>query len=350
MLMDVQQKAGPFINVRPDNIEQRLRDIGVPADVHELPRLRKALQELYAAKEEMVVCHARDERIPFRVAQGLGATCITCVENHVTPILCRNGLRTEMFARQFPHEFWGPSVRAPQIHAYNTVIVGGRRLVVDMDFDPFMGVNSGIVVVPTEARIPVYDDGFVYHSRELDERGRIVAFTFAFEDTSGQAHVYAQGSSARYITMAPYHLESGENRCPISLAHCATIYFAHERSYQGGACRDAILFTLVCPKSSGDMENGYQIDVGGVKTFRVHEVLHPAFRDERQGISVQVRLSSQRLLELLIAADGTLRESNCVAFRSAKERLQGMFRARIRASDQDDDILLLPRPSISDIG
>src|SRR5674476_1296841 len=104
---------------------------------------------------------------------------------------------------------WRDQRGFPPIHAYNVLNLGLFRFIVDLDADPFHGTNTGVVVAPLAANVPIYNQGFVYHTRSCASGGEIVRFSCMLFDDMRGPRVYMDGDGAERISIVPYQFESG---------------------------------------------------------------------------------------------------------------------------------------------
>jgi hypothetical protein len=136
------------------DVIQRLRTQFLDLQEPVQRRLLSAIQDLIRVKDALISQCAGLDSLSYPVDGGLGAMCITCVEQHVTSILAEYRFPSEISCRQFWPSFCADEVRRPPIHAYSTVELGGVPLIIDMDADPFVGKSIGVVLAPIDANIP----------------------------------------------------------------------------------------------------------------------------------------------------------------------------------------------------
>jgi hypothetical protein len=127
---------------------------------------------------------------------------------------------------------------------------------------------------------------------------------------------------ADHISVAPYHFESGENRCPIVLPGGATLYFGYDKGYNEK--RDVfheISLIAVC-RIPGHETGVYNLRIDSIHSFRIRRV-----DSGRTQLSVQ--LKDQSTFELLIASDGTLLANDYFDLRVTQEHLPETVSARL---------------------
>ena len=146
----------PYASASARDAIQRLRAHSLDLQPHVEQRLLSAIQDLIRVKAELISQNAGLDSLAYPVDDGLGAMCITCVEKHVAAILAAYRFPSEISCRQFWPSFYTDEVCGPPIHAYSTVELGGVPLIIDIDADPFVGKNLGVVLAPFDADIPLY--------------------------------------------------------------------------------------------------------------------------------------------------------------------------------------------------
>ena len=242
---------------------QRLRtqSLDLQADVEH--RLLSAIQDLIRVKGELISQNATSDSLAYPVDDGLGAMCITCVEKHVTGILAEYHFPSEISCRQFWPSFYADGVRRPPIHAYSTVELGGVSLIIDIDADPFVGKNIGVVLAPFDADIPLYRNGFLYHRRHLAADGKIDRYACYYHRDCGDVYKYMEGDVAEYMTIAPYHFESDSNLCPICFTGGSTLYFGFNKciTENRAVCHQIPLASTCLPDVLGNLESGLSTQV-----------------------------------------------------------------------------------------
>ena len=224
--------------------------------------------------------------------------CITAAEKYVSRFLADAQFGTTIVARQFRA---GDLRKGPPIHVYNICETRKRGFVIDMDLDPFLGENTGVVMAPADIPLPYYQRGFIYHSRRMDGDGRIVRYQCSYEAFDGTIRRYMEGDAAEYMTIAPYHGESGKNLCPICLKGGATVYFGHDSIVSIGTPSrvwDAIPLVLVCPAVAGDRQRTHQLTFEDVSQFSIRRVADRT--------TLTVRAPKANCLRIGLAHDGTL--------------------------------------------
>lgn len=298
-----------YAHTTRSNFRQRFASILANAQRDQLERFYLALDALQQRKSSLIEELCEDPRVSYRPANALGALCISCVESHVTPILTACGIETEIVARQYPYQ-WRDQRGFPPIHAYNLLYLGPHRFVVDLDADPFQGVNTGVVVAPLEANVPIYNQGFVYHTRSCASGGEITGFScMVFDDVHG-TRVYMDGDVAEHISIMPYHFESGSNSCPLVLAGGSTLYFGYDKTLDTqGVVFHSISLTCVCrvPICTTALYNLY---------FRRIHSFHVRRADNRS-TAVSILFEDRSQFELLIASDGSLLPNKYVQLRNS---------------------------------
>lgn len=345
--MDPTQAINPYSAVSSTNFERRFCKLFRVLNRKMTDRFCAALDDLKQAKATLVAKFSKSPLIGYQVRGGLGAVCITCVEEYVTSILVRNGFKTQILARQLPYDLWGAEQRRPGIHAYNIVKVCGTDFVVDLDADPFVGRNVGIVVVPLQNDVPWYSSGFLYHCRNIDKRNRITFYRFSFQDEDGRIHHYFEGDTAEYLTIAPYHNASDQSLCPLCFAGGTTVYFGFEKNYIGSSGPYyRIPFTLVCPTFPGEKDCTYQLTIGDVQHIRVYRQ-QPA-TGEHQRLSqvvIAILLTNGCKIQFLLANNGMLVANDFVSFAPTGLASPSGFKSRLSAKDGPEPHVILPRPS-----
>jgi len=303
--MELTQAMIPYEAVNSTNFEKKFGKLLKTRNNLEIGRFLVALNELEQTKSHLVAKFSNNPLISYKVKGGLGAVCITCVEEYVTEILTKNGFDTQIMARELPYDLSELGHCLPGIHTYNIIIIGAVDFVVDLDMDPFVKRNAGVVVTPLQADIPVYSNGFLYHCRTIDKAGRITSYKFFFEDEIGQIHTCLEGDTAEYLTIAPYHNASDQGLCPLCFVGGATVYFGFEKFYIGGSePYFRIPFTLVCPMFPGEKNLTYQLAISDVDYIRVHRqeaVIgeHP----ELSRVVIAITLTSGCRIQMLLASD-----------------------------------------------
>ena len=345
--MELTQAMSPYVAVSSTNFEKRFGKLLKIRSKPEIGRFAAALDELEQTKARLVAKFSNNPLIGYKVQGGLGAVCITCVEEYVTGILTKNGFDTQIMARELPYDLSESGHRLPGIHVYNVVTIGAVDFIVDLDIDPFVERNTVVVVAPLQADIPVYSNGFLYHCRTLDKTGRITSYKFSFEDEEGRMRTYLEGDTAEYLTIAPYHNASDQSLCPLCFAGGATIYFGFEKYYIGSSGPYyRIPFTLVCPVFPGEKNRTYQLAISDVDHIRVHR--QEATIGEHPGLSrvvIAVTLTSGCRVQMLLASDGTLVANDFVYFVPRKLASPGGFQVRLSAKDGPKPEVILPRSS-----
>ena len=287
-----------YVHTTRTNFRQRFASLlaNVPSD--QLEGFYLAIDALQQRKSSLIEELCEDSRVSYGPHDGLGAICISCVESHVTPILTACGFETEMIARQYPFE-WRDQRGFPPIHAYNLLNFGPFRFIVDLDADPFHGANTGVVVAPLAADVPIYHRGFVYHTRSCTSGGEIARFScMHFDDIHGQ-RVYMDGDGAELISIVPYQFESGANSCPLVLAGGATLYFGYDKIWDiRGLVFHSISLTCVCrvPICTTAL---YNLRFRRIHSFHVR-------RADKRTTAVSIVFEDASKFELLIASDGSL--------------------------------------------
>jgi len=344
--MELAQTLSPYFAINSTNFEEKFGRLLKTWSRPEISRFAAALNELEQAKARLVAKFSDNPLIGYKVQGGLGAICITCVEEYVTRILVNNGFDTQIVARELPDEFCESAHRLPGIHVFNVVTIGGVDFIVDLDVDPFVGQNSGIFVAPLQAGIPFDSRGFLYHCRRVDRTGKITSYKFFFEDEEGHSHTYLEGDTAEYMTIAPYHNASDQSLCPVCFTGGATVYFGFERYYIGSSGPYyRIRFTLVCPVSASQKDPTYQVTLDDVAYIRVRRQKVLVGRHSPLScVLIAVILASGCRLELLLASDGTLVANDFVRFVPTEMALSRGFRARLSAKDGPKLQVILPRP------
>ena len=293
-----------------------------------------ALDALLERKSSLIEELSEDPRVQHRPNGGLGAICISCVESHVTPILKNYGIATDMIARQYPYK-WCERFGFPPIHAYNLLNLGPARFVLDLDADPFYGANTGVVVAPLAAKLPIYELGFAYHKRSCASNGEIVEFScMHFDDKHGQ-RVYMDGDVAEHFSIVPYHFESGANRCPIVIAGGATLYFGYDKcSDRSGNVFHSVSLSCVCavPASTAVV---YNLHFHGIRSFHVR-------RADASSTAISIAFDSRSRFELLIAPDGTVLPNTYVNLHRSSETMPQTVSVRVAGNNDLPVKLELP--------
>lgn len=302
-------------------------------------RLSSAIQELSRVKTALVSQRSGSDSLAYPVKDGLGAMCITCVEKHVASVLARYGVPNEVCCRQFWPSSYAGEIRRPPIHAYSIVELGGVPLIVDIDADPFVGRNIGVVLAPLDADITLYRNGFVYHRRHLAESGQIAGYACYYERDRGDVYKYMEGDVAEYMTIAPYHLESDANLCPIGFTGGATLYFGFDKCIsEDQRVFYEIPLVLVCPMFSGARDQVYQVKFTGASDFTVR-------RHVDRSVVISIVLSDGFPVELRLSEDGCLVENEWVSFVASPQVSPGTCRARLNAGSLSRGPVKLPRPT-----
>lgn len=295
----------------------------LPADAAR--RLSLAILELSRVKTALVSQNSGSDSVAYPVKDGLGAMCITCVERHVASVLAKYGVPNEVCCRQFWPSSYPGELQRPPIHAYSVVELGGVALIVDIDADPFVGRNVGVVLAPSDAGIPLYLNGFVYHRRYFTESGQVAGYACYYERDRGDVYKYMEGDVAEYMTIAPYHLESDANLCPIGFTGGATLYFGFDKCFsEDRRVSYEIPLVLVCPMSSGAGDRVYQVSFTGASDFTVR-------KHADRGVVISIVLSGGFPVELHLSEDGCLVENEWVSFVASPHLSQGTCRARLNA-------------------
>lgn len=295
------------------NFGQRFESLLANAPSDQLERFCVTLNALQQRKSSLIEELCEDFRVSFRPGQGLGAICISCVESHVTPILTACGIETEMVARQYPYE-WRSQRGFPPIHAYNLFNLGPFRFIVDLDADPFQGANTGVVVAPLAAHVPIYHQGFVYHTRSYTSGGEIVRFSCTLFDDMHGPRVYMDGDGAEHISIVPYQFESGANSCPLVLAGGATLYFGYDKTSDiRGLVLHTISLTCVCRVPICTTAH-YNLRFRRIHSFHVR-------RADNGTTTVSIVFEATSQFEVLIASDGSLLPSKDVKLRRSSENM-----------------------------
>ena len=298
-----------YVHTTRTNFRQRFASLltGAPSD--QLDRFGDAFDALNQRKSSLIEELREDSRVSYKSGDGLGAICISCVESHVTPILAVFGIETEIVARQYPSE-WRDQRGFPLMHAYNLLNHGPFCFVVDLDADPFYGADTGVVVAPLAANVPIYNHGFVYHMRSCASGGGITRFSCVLFDDAHGSRVYMDGDGAEYISIAPYQFESGANSCPLVLAGGATLYFGYDKTWDTrGHVFHSISLTCVCrvPICTTALYNlGFR---------RIHSFHVRSADDRKTAVSIVFEDTSQ--FEVLIASDGSLLPNKYVKIRNS---------------------------------
>jgi hypothetical protein len=323
-----------YAHTNSKNFRQRFARFAANAPSDKVDRVSVALDALLERKLSLIEELSGDSRVPNTPSGGLGAICISCVESHVTPILAACGIATEMIARQYPYE-WRHQRGFPPIHAYNLIDLGPSRFVLDLDADPFFGANTGVVVAPIEANVPIYDVGFEYHKRSFAPTGEIIGFScMHFDDVHGP-RVYMDGDWAGHVSIAPYHFESDANRCPIVIAGGATLHFGYDKSWDiKGNVLHSISLTCVCPVQA-NLAGVYNLHFQHVQLFHVQ-------RTEDLGSTISIVFDDTSHFELLIAPDGTLLPNNYVSLHNSRGSMPETVSVRLTGKHGQPVKLELP--------
>jgi hypothetical protein len=325
-----------YVHTNSKNFRQRFARFLVDAPSDHVDRVSVALDALLERKLSLIKERSGDFRVPYTPSGGLGAICISCVESHVTPILAACGIGTDMMARQYPYE-WRRQRGFPPIHAYNLIDLGPSRFVLDLDADPFFGANTGVVVAPIEANVPIYDVGFEYHKRSFAPTGEIIGFSCTcFDDAHGQ-RVYMDGDWASHISIVPYHFESGANQCPIVVSGGTTLHFGYDKSWDiKGKVLHSISLRCVCPVQA-NRAGVYNLHFQHVELFHVQ-------RTEDLGTTISIVFDNTSQFELLIASDGTLIPNNYVSLHNSRESMPETVSVRLTGRHGLPVNLKLPYP------
>ena len=347
--MELAQALSPYMGVSSTNFENRYGKLLKTRSRQEIDRFVAALNELEQVKTCLVAKFSDNPLIGYKVRGGLGAICIDCAEVYVTPILVNHGFDTQIVARELPDVLCESGRRLPGIHVYNIVNIGAVDFIVDLDADPFVGRNSGIVVALLQARIPFYSRGFLYHCRRVDRTGRITSYKFLFEDEVGRSHTYLEGDTAEYMTIGPYHNASDQSLCPLCFAGGATGYFGFERYYVGiSGPYYRVRFILVCLVSPGEEECTYQVSFDGVAHISARGQKATVVRQSPLDcVLITVTLTSGGTVRLSLAGDGTLAANDLVRFVPAEMASATAWRTRVSAGDWPKPQVILPRPALS---
>jgi hypothetical protein len=346
--LDLDNLVSKYTHTSGSEVVERLRLIPFESQSHGVAGLASAITELIDIKAGLVSRNARSDLLAYSVEGGLGAMCITCVEKYVTGALVKHGLGSMIYARQFTTRFSGGPPRRPPIHAYNIVDVGNLQLVIDLDADPFLGRNTGVIVAPAVAGIPLYTDGFPYHRRAVDSNGQITYYECCFENDNGKVVRYMEGDVAEAITIAPYHLESGENGCPICLPGGATLYFSFDKCYRvevdPGEQNEKrwqasyeIALAIVCSVVRERVDQLYQITFSNVQEIGIR-------RKTEGAVAVQVVSTGNRTIEILVSDQGMLMANEWLSFRPTSSPVMKDFRVRLSATACSPGDIVLPLP------
>lgn len=342
--MDFTRILNNFTAVSSTDFEKRFSRLFGFQDEKEVLRFKTSLDELVDIKAALVAKCSKNPMIGYQVEQGLGAICITCVEEHVTRILVKNGFSTQIYAREFPGSLWDDGQKKPSIHTYNVVRVCGSDFIVDIDVDPFLGRNSGIVIAPLQTNIPIYSDGFLYHCRSINNMGKITYYKFSYKENSGRIQNFLEGNIANYLTIAPYHGLSDESLCPLCFSGGATLYFGFEKCYfSHSEVEYRIPLVLVCPVLPGDKERTYQLSFVNVCHIKVQKQEVPI--KEQTGcerVAITILLTNGRKIELLLAGNGTLVANDFVSFVRKERPSAASLKVSVSAANSLDSKIILP--------
>jgi len=329
----------PYASASARDAIQRLRAHSLDLQPHVEQRLLSAIQDLIRVKAELISQNAGLDSLAYPVDDGLGAMCITCVEKHVAAILAAYRFPSEISCRQFWPSFYTDEVRGPPIHAYSTVELGGMPLIIDIDADPFVGKNLGVVLAPFDADIPLYRNGFLYHRRHFAATGQIDRYACYYHRDCGDVYKYMEGDVAEYMTIAPYHFESDSNLCPICFTGGTTLYFGFDKCItENRAVCHQIPLVLVCPMFSGTWDRVYQLKFTGVHDFTVR-------RQVDRGAAINVVLLGGVSIELRLSGDGCLIENDWISFVAAPQASLGTFRISFGSRSFSRGPVELPKPS-----
>jgi hypothetical protein len=326
----------PYVQINSKDFRQRFARFLVDTPSDQVDRVSVALDALLERKLSLIKELSGDFRVPYTPTSSLGAICISCVESHVTPILADCGIATEMIARQYPHE-WRQRNGFPPIHAYNLIDLGRSRFVLDLDADPFFGADTGVVVAPIEAHVPIYNVGFEYHKRSFAPTGEIVEFSCMYLDDEHGQRVYMDGDWASHISIVPYHFESDANRCPIVVSGGTTLHFGYDKCWDiKGNVLHSISLTCVCP---------VQVNRGGIYNLHFQHIQYfNVKRTEDLGTTISIAFDDTSHFEMLIASDGTLIPNNYISLHNSRESMPETISVRLTGGHGQPVKLNLPYP------
>ncbi len=241
-----------YTHITADNFEDIFSQLFKDAENDGISRFKSVLTALNEKKNELVELDRKrtDQIAAYPVPDGLCACCISCVENWVLPTLSEFGFETEFILRQFDSNFIKELRSFPQIHAYVVIKIADIPLIVDMDADPFIGQNTGIVVSPL-LQNEIYSIGHIVHLRRINKNGEIIDYSFCY-DTKEGPFTYIKGDCAAYITVKPFFREFDENWCPIVFEGGATLYFNYSRTWINMISEDTISAILAVKRSRDD--------------------------------------------------------------------------------------------------
>lgn len=199
---------------------------------NELYRFSDAIRKLADVKAGLISSLSENRLVAYPVNDGLGAICISAVENHVTPVLIEHGFDTSIYLRRYDFKS-ADEENVPRIHCYNTLQIGEVELVVDIDADPFAKKNTGVLVAPMRMSPKIYQQGQMLHRRTIDSDGNVASFCFWNVELDGAKEVF-RGDHCRSISLLNYFEPPEESLCPIVLRSGALVLFGVSMSSIGG--------------------------------------------------------------------------------------------------------------------
>jgi hypothetical protein len=315
--------------VSSGNFSERYKNKFDLYDEYEVERFCSVINELAEIKDVLIKDTLENNLISYRTPDGLGSICVTCVEEYVTPVLFKMGFSTKIIARQFHYIESNSFMPGPPIHAYNIVSICGTDFIVDIDVDPFAGRNTGIFITPAKTSLKIYNSGFVYHDRNINQKGKIESFNFTYHNDSNKLTKYACGNFIDDLSIAPYHGESNDNYCPIVIIENVTLYFSYDKCYIANKLVHKISIVLVCPLFKYDTTQSLQINIYGVKSFYINH-LEPL--DNAISSTIFFEFISGRKSEVLISKDGTIIENKY--FRYQHDKIANSERNLINIRDK----------------
>lgn len=279
----------------------------------ELISLVKVFEILSSERKKLINSLAGSVFRSFPVHGGLSAICLSCVEKFVTPTLVAHGFPTRVVLKAYPRRC-GETL--PGIHCFNLITFGGRELIVDMDADPLLRSQEGVLIMPMSAALRWHGDGVVMHERSIDTNGRICQFSFWDEENPG-AEAFFSGDGANWLSLISY-CAGDDDFSPVYLVSGARILFGISRFLVAGIRVTKISFTLVCRRTSETRDESFEIQVREVCSVRV-------FAKQDGSDEILVRRLFGNPLRFVVANSGMLVESESLMFQECADVLPKTF-------------------------
>lgn len=268
-------------------------------DKDSIERLFAAVAKLSDVKQTLVEQTGNNQLLAHPVSGGLGAICISAVERHVTPILTDHGFDTSIHLRRYDFRI-SDKEDVPRAHCYNTISIGGREIVVDIDADPFAKRNLGVVVAPLNENIQLYNEGSLLHSRLTDCHGIVKNFSFWTMDSDAAQPVF-HGDSCREISLVNYFMPPEDALCPIYLQSGALLLYGLSRySIGGGPIINRQHCVLACRQHKDADKASFEFNIVDARSIRVGR-----YTNGNDFIELSFK-NSRKLTCEFSAADGTI--------------------------------------------